>query len=149
MVIAALSLGIFLLILFLFVIVPILENIDIDTEYDLEEIEKYLGTELPTDAQNIHYSSSTFQEVSIYLVFNASPNNLENFLKHFCFDMPLNEQYNPFDNSVDSHYTTSWWTPLSVERYSGGTCNNKGNLYKVLIDKTDPVDQKLYLYVFG
>jgi hypothetical protein len=123
-----------------------------DDHWTLAEVEKYLGTSIPKDAQNLTYISGTNRYVYVQLNFSASPSSVLNFASHFC-DGILHQGYDPFnaintDDKVEhsvkvdivDYHTRSYYSysPHASHNQYGVFCYLYSGLYWVLVDQSNP-----------
>lgn len=113
-------------------------------EWNLQEIEDYLGVTVPREAIEISYNSERRAGFWIKLRFQAPPEHISQFTDGICNGI-LYQGYDPF-NAIDtakplpdvhliksSEFTYYSYSPDLPRTYSGNRCHNG----LILVDKTN------------
>lgn len=90
-------------------------------DYSIEEIENFLGYQIPTDATQLEYTSYTRNGITIELSFYTSPANATSFARSFCSN--FSKRHNPYFRGQKLSGT-----------YEGATCSKNKINYIIFID---------------
>jgi hypothetical protein len=99
--------------------------------WNIEGIERSLGVEIPSDAQDITYSGYAPHGGYLDLRFEATPQSVMTFAKHFC-DGQIIQGFDPFNATiVDKSVPNSHPINMGYYVYYALSKNTKSSLYGI------------------
>lgn len=114
-----------------------------------EIINERLAITLPTSiGRMVIYHRLNQGNYTAYIRFDIPPNTLTGMI-HFspklCFDFPLRENFNPYENVF--FLGEDWWQPDDAEVFAGGRCRGDYYFYNILVDQTNPEWWIVYIHI--
>lgn len=112
----------------------------------LKEVEVFIGAELPSAATDIHYKSEEGIDRIVYLRFQLPAEHVEQFLASINFNETLQASDQPFPATAGSDL--EWWLKSRPKSFAGGSATSGNQVQEVLVDRSDPAVQTIYLRVY-
>lgn len=119
----------------------------------LEQVEAFIGAQLPADASDVYHETGGFQDTIIWLRFDAAPDAVEGYLTELGFEEALTSGgAGLFSPSAPK--TVNWWVAEDAadqpEFIGAAYANYPVNRhYQVLVDRSDAERWRVYLIVFN
>jgi hypothetical protein len=129
-----------------FVISPYVEGYINATDIPMSqlEIERFAGFPIPITASDIHFSSHTGIDKTIYIRFDIPPNDLQAFLFGISSSIKLKSNYSPLKHI---EFDVDWWNPNSAKTYSGVQYYPGGMVYDILVDHDSDAISVVYITI--
>jgi hypothetical protein len=114
----------------------------------LSDVENFIGMKVPTTATDVHHSYRVYEGVSAHLRFDLPVIDIPGFVGEFqgkkaCSPSTPEDNNNPFDARQEEG---NWFRPSTSRVYAGQNCYADGIYYSLLIDKTNPTVNTIYLF---
>lgn len=117
-----------------------------NSSMSLNEVEDFIGAELPSAATGIHYKSDEGIDRIVYLRFQLPGEDVEQFLASINFNETLQASSQPFPATAGSDL--EWWLKNRPKSFAGGSTISGNQVQEVLVDRSDPAVQTIYLRVY-
>jgi hypothetical protein len=114
------------------------------------EAQQFIGSVLPSEAQNIQFTTEAEKTRILWLRFTLpSESDLTSFFSEIGLDAALRQDFTPFPAPNPSEAAISWWMPQAAQNYSGLHAIQAGKVYDVLLDQGDITNLIIYLRVYA
>ncbi len=116
----------------------------------VQEAQGFIGATLPTGASDIQFTTRNQYTRIIWLRFSLPPDtDLSPFLTQMGITDSLKTGFTPFPEANPQEAAITWWQPTTSTDYSGVYWNTGSKTIELLIDKTDPAKQIIYLRAYS
>jgi hypothetical protein len=119
-------------------------------KWRINEIQQFIGADLPPDARDIQFATDNQKTRIIWLRFTVSADtDVTAFVDTLGLNSTLRENFTPFPAANPSEAALSWWTPFSAQTFSGFDAIHEGKMVELLLDQTDPTNTTIYVRVYA
>ncbi len=114
------------------------------------EVEAFIGAALPVAATDVSFATRDDPTRIIWLRFALPPDAAFNdWLTTLNLGVSLQQDWNPFPNPNPEEAAYPWWMPHSATVYDGLYGNTGDQIYELLVDRSNPANQIIYLRVYA
>jgi hypothetical protein len=118
-------------------------------KWRINEVQQFIGADLPADAHDIQFATDNQKTRIIWLRFTiSSETDLTACVEKTGLKADLRENFTPFPAANPNESALSWWTPFKAQKFSGLDAVHDGKMVELLRDETDPAKTVLYLRVY-
>jgi hypothetical protein len=118
-------------------------------KWRIQEVQAFVGADLPAQAQAVQFATESQYGRIVWLRFELSADvDLAPFLASIALTEPLRDGWTPFPASNPQEAGLPWWTPQQSAAFAGSYENTGQKIIELLIDRSDPTRQTVYLRAY-
>lgn len=116
----------------------------------LQEVQGFIGANLPEGATNARFFTQNTQTRIIWLRFELPPgSDLNGFVQGMGMGEALKTGYTPFAAPNPQEASLNWWTPSAATTFSGVYANDGEKIREILADASDPARLVVYVRAYS
>lgn len=118
--------------------------------FRLVDVETFIGSPIPAEAQNVQFASASQFGRIIWLRFSL-PTDQSRALETFTAGMqlpPLRDGFNPFPAANPQEAALTWWTPYEAQSVAGIHHLAAGKTFELLSVTDDPAGLTIYVRAY-
>jgi hypothetical protein len=118
-------------------------------KWRIQEVQGFVGADLPAQAQAVQFATESRYGRIVWLRFELAPDvDLAPFLTSLALtDLPR-DGWTPFPAPNPQEAGLTWWTPQQSAAFAGTYQNTGEKIIELLIDRSDPTRQTVYLRAY-